>query len=114
MRKVPSPISIRLQRYEQAIEIVKPGGRIILVGISPDVARISSDFIVRKEIEIFGSFIYTHDDFSHAIQLISEKRVRLVPLMTHRFSLKDIGEAFDIADKKQGIKVMINPNKETG
>lgn len=99
--------------FEQAIEIVKPGGRIILVGLSPDVTNISSDPIVRKEIEIFGSFIYSHKDFCQAIQLISEGRVKVAPLITHRFSLKDIAMAFDIADKKQGIKVMINLKKET-
>lgn len=100
--------------FEQAIEIVKAAGRIILIGLSPDVANIPPDPIVRKEIEIFGSLIYSHEDFYRAIQLIGEGKVEVAPLITHRFSLKDIGEAFDIADKGEGIKVMINLNKETG
>lgn len=98
--------------FEQAIEIVRPGGRIVLIGLTADVANIASERIMRKEIEIFGSFIYSYEDFYRAIQLISEGRLKVAPLISHRFPLRDIGEAFDVADKGQGIKVMINLRKE--
>jgi len=98
---------------EQAIEIVKAGGKIILLGLPHDPTNIASDLIVRKEIEIVGSIIYSHEDFSQAIQLIREDRVAVAPLITHSFSLNDIQEAFDMSDKGQGIKMMIDLTKGT-
>jgi L-iditol 2-dehydrogenase len=100
--------------FEQAIEIVKAGGKIILIGLSPDVATIPPASIVYKEIDICGSLIYSHEDFSLAIEFIREGKVKIGPLITHSFSLKDIGEAFGIADKGQGIKLMIDLKKGTG
>ena len=98
---------------EQAIEIVNAGGRIILLGLPHESTNVSSDLIVRKEIEIYGSIIYSHEDFSQAIQLIREGRVTVAPLITHSFSLNDIKEAFDMSDKGQGIKMMIDLEKKT-
>jgi L-iditol 2-dehydrogenase len=99
--------------FEQAIEMVNAGGKIILLGLPHDATNISSDLIVRKEIEIVGSIIYSHEDFSQAIQLIREGRVTVAPLITHSFSLNDIKEAFDMSDKGQGIKIMIDLTKKT-
>ncbi len=98
--------------FEQAIEIVNPGGRIILVGLPRDVANIPPETIVRKEIEIFGSFIYFYEDFYRAMQII--KKVEISPLISHRFPLEDIGQAFNILEKGEGIKVVINLKKEVG
>jgi len=99
--------------FEQAIETVNTGGKIILLGLPHDATSISSDLIVRKEIEIVGSIIYSHEDFSQAKQLIGEGRVSVAPLITHSFSLNDIQEAFDTSDKGRGIKIMIDLTKET-
>jgi L-iditol 2-dehydrogenase len=99
--------------FEQAIEIVNTGGKIILLGLPHDATNISSDLIVRKEIEIYGSIIYSHEDFSQAKQLIGEGRVNVGPLITHSFSLNDIQEAFDMSDRGQGIKIMIDLTKKT-
>ncbi len=98
--------------FEQAIEIVNPGGKIILVGIPPGVANIPPEPIVRKEIEIIGSFIYSYEDFHRALQLVGQ--VEVAPLISHRVPLEDIGQAFDILDKGEGIKVVINLREEVG
>ena len=104
----------RAKTFEQAVEIVKASGRIILIGLSTDAANIVPSAIVRKETEIFGSIIYSHEDFCQAIQLVYESGVRVTPLITHSFSLNDIKEAFETADKGQGIKIMIDLAKKTG
>lgn len=92
--------------FEQAIEIVKPCGRVILVDLPHGVANIPPESIARKEIEIFGSFAYFYEDFLQALQLMGH--VEVVPLISHRFSLEDIRQAFNILEKGEGIKVMIN------
>lgn len=97
---------------EQAIEIVRSGGRIVLVGIPSSVANIPPASLVWKEIEIFGSFIYSYEDFHQAIQIINEGKVKVDPLISHRFSLKDIGKAFDVLEQGKGVKVIINLKKE--
>jgi L-iditol 2-dehydrogenase len=97
--------------FELAMEVVKPGGRVILVGYSPDAAAVHTDVISRNEIEIIGSTIYCHEEFSRAIELLSEGKINGHSLITHTFFLQDIGKALDIAEKGEGIKVMINIGK---
>jgi L-iditol 2-dehydrogenase len=94
--------------FEQAIEMVKPGGRVILVGLTPKAASISVEPLVRKEIEIFGSFIYSYQDFSRAIKVIHKGKGIFSPLISHRFPLKDTGKAIETTEKGKGIKVMVN------
>lgn len=101
------------QTFEQAIEMVKPGGRIVLVGLTPHAANISMEPLVRKEIEIFGSYIYSYQDFSRAIQVIHKGKGIFTPLISHRFPLKDTGKAIETTEKGKGIKVMVNLGKET-
>ena len=42
------------------------------------------------------------------------KKVAISPLISHRFPLEDIGQAFNILEKGEGIKVVINLKKEVG
>lgn len=92
---------------EQAIEMVKPGGKIILVGLPSGIMGLPPASIVRKEIEISGSLIYSYEDFHQAVQIVAEGRVKLSPLISHVFSLEDIDQAFNTLEKRQGIKVLI-------
>jgi len=39
--------------------------------------------------------------------LLKTKAVQVEPLISHRFPLEDIQEAFEFARKREGIKVMV-------
>jgi 2-desacetyl-2-hydroxyethyl bacteriochlorophyllide A dehydrogenase len=91
-----------------ALELVRPGGRIVLTGLPHAPTPLSVFTVVRREITISGSMIY-QDEFPEALRLLAEGRVRGRPLITHRFSLDAIDQAFIAHRDPASIKVAVLP-----
>jgi 2-desacetyl-2-hydroxyethyl bacteriochlorophyllide A dehydrogenase len=98
---------------QDAINIVKRGGTIVVIGSPRRLVDLS--MIVPKEVKIMGSWSYGYlgstPEFQIAINLISSGKVNVKKLITHVFPLERIKEAFDTAaDKTTGsIKVIVKP-----
>ena len=56
--------------------------------------NIDPNFIHYNQISIFGSFSSTPKDMNEAMNLINSKEIDLKSLISHRFSLLNIKEAF--------------------
>jgi L-iditol 2-dehydrogenase len=54
----------------QAIRAVLPGGRVVLIGLHDEESVLPANYIIRQEITVTGSFAYTDEDFSQAIDLL--------------------------------------------
>ena len=97
--------------FNDAVALTKDFGDILFFGVPPDPA----DNIRLKDAMLKNLRIHTslHPDFEHtfplAMQWLAEGRVDLSPLLTHRFPLAQMQEAFDIfRDRKEGaIKVLV-------
>ena len=48
--------------------------------------------------------------YPRAIQLAASGKIDLRSLVTHRFSLAEFRKAFSIAQKREGLKVVIEPS----
>ncbi|MCX7779465.1 MAG: alcohol dehydrogenase catalytic domain-containing protein [Negativicutes bacterium] len=57
---------------EQAMRLVRPGGRLIVIGITGEQVDFPVIHVVRNEITIFGTIIYTIEDFKDAITYLSD------------------------------------------
>ena len=94
---------------DQAIDLLKPGGRLMLVGI-PEVERISFviDKMRRKEI-VLQNVRRQEGCVQSALDLIEKGRIDVAPLITHRFAFADTKAAFDlVAGYRDGVmKAMI-------
>lgn len=53
------------------IAAVRPGGRVILVGLHEEAASVPANQIVRAEISLQGSYSYRPTTFAHAIELLA-------------------------------------------
>ena len=62
--------------------------------------------VVRREVTLTGSMIY-QDEFPEALELVDSGAVRTGPLITHRFGLDRIGEAFAAHADPDSIKVAL-------
>jgi 2-desacetyl-2-hydroxyethyl bacteriochlorophyllide A dehydrogenase len=93
---------------EQAVELVRPGGRVVLTGLPHEPSSISFFSVVRREIQIVGSMIY-QQEFQEAIRLLASGAVDAAPLLTHRFALDAIRAAFDAHRSPDSIKVAVVP-----
>lgn len=97
------------QAVETAINAVKPGGRVILAGIpSEDRTSFPASTARRKglTIKISRRMKFT---YPRAIQLVEDGLVDVSSLVTYRFSLTDYEQAFQAAERREGLKVLILP-----
>ncbi len=92
------------ETIDQAVELLKPGGKLMLVGI-PRLERISFmiDKIRRKEITIIN--VRRQNECTQtAIDLIAEGKINVDFMITHRFKLEQTKQAFDmVAEYRDGV-----------
>ncbi len=97
------------QAVTDAIKIIKPGGKLILVGIPPHGQyTINMDLLRRKEISIHNIRRQNHC-VEKSIELV-ENGLPVHKMVTHHFSPEETQKAFDmVADYQDGvIKAMIH------
>ena len=92
---------------EQAIELARPGGRVVLTGLPHEASTVNFFSVVRREIRIAGSMIYQRE-FPEAIALLSEGKVQVGNLVTHRFPLERLADAFVAHRSPDAIKVCVS------
>jgi L-iditol 2-dehydrogenase len=90
-----------------ALELVRPGGRIVLTGLPHEPTAVAFFGVVRRETTIMGSMIY-QDEFGEAMRLVADGLVRARPLITHRFGLDLIADAFTAHSDPGSIKVALS------
>ena len=92
---------------ETSIACTRPGGRVILVGIpSDDLTRFTASVARRKGLTLKLCRRMKHT-YPRAIQLVERRLVDLRSLVTHRFPLAETAQAFTIAQRRDGLKVII-------
>jgi L-gulonate 5-dehydrogenase len=91
----------------QAIEMVSPAGRIVVVGMSEATAPVRPGAFPEKEIDVLGTSCATAGDFQQAIDLVKASAVTEV--FSHHFPLARAAEAFDFAMGRppDAIKVIV-------
>jgi 2-desacetyl-2-hydroxyethyl bacteriochlorophyllide A dehydrogenase len=95
----------------QASDLVKKRGKIVTFGTLTSPQKINLLKFRQKELTIMGSEGSEKQDFVNAINLLVSGRVKLKPLITHKFPLKNIKDAFKTASKRENksIKIQIIP-----
>jgi L-iditol 2-dehydrogenase len=93
-----------------AIEAVRPGGRVVLVGI-PDSDRTSftASAARRKGLTLLLSRRMEPTHLPHSIRLAESVRVDLASLVTERYPLSRGDEAFEALVSRRGLKVVVEP-----
>ncbi|MDX8339452.1 alcohol dehydrogenase catalytic domain-containing protein [Draconibacterium sp. IB214405] len=98
------------QAVDNAIKILKPGGKLVLVGIPPDAQYVfNMDLMRRKELTIINVRRQNHC-VEDAIDLVVSGKVQVSKMVTHEFNLEETPVAFDVVEgyKFGAIKAMIN------
>jgi 2-desacetyl-2-hydroxyethyl bacteriochlorophyllide A dehydrogenase len=94
------------EAVSHALTLVRPGGRVVLTGLPHEPTPVAFFSVVRREVSITGSMVY-QDEFPEAMRLVAAGIVRTRPLVTHRFPLDAIGEAFAAHRQPDSIKVAV-------
>jgi len=84
------------ETLDQAVELLKPGGTLVMVGIPEfDEVSFAVHTLRRKELTMKNVRRQNHC-MAPAIELVSSGRISLDPLMTHHFPLREAGAAFNL------------------
>ena len=92
----------------QAIDAARRCGRIVLFGVPHPEALLQTSLyaIYQKELTILGSFV-NPDTHSRAVALIASGRLKLKPLITHRFPVSRLEDAIKMQTSAESIKVLV-------
>ena len=94
---------------EQAFNAVRTGGRVVLVGYSEKPMTLVTGRVMFREIEIVGSLGCRTVDYPRVLELAVQGRIKVSELVTAKFPLDQINEAFDTLRRGEGIRSVIVP-----
>jgi L-iditol 2-dehydrogenase len=98
---------------ERASVLVRPGTRIVLVGIpAEDSTTFTASTMRRKGLTLVCVRRMTDNAYARAITLAVRGAVDLSWLTSHRFPLHDATEAFAMAARREGLKVVVDVTAE--
>ena len=92
---------------DDAFAAVRPGGKVILAGIPDNDRTYFSASIARRKgltIKLVRRMKHT---YPRAIELVSKGLVDVRSLVSHCFPLEEAREAFRVAERREGLKVII-------
>lgn len=94
---------------DDSLTAVRPGGKIVLVGIpATDRTSFNASVARRKGVTLKLSRRMKHT-YPRAIRLVEQGLVNVRGLVTHRYPLEDITTAFAVAQRREGLKVVVEP-----
>ncbi len=95
---------------EQALSLVKQGGRVVVVAVFERPVELEMNVIMRKGIRLLGSWAWLPDEFRQGMELMRAGKIDRGPLISHTFSLEQASEAYETQlDADDSVKVLIKP-----
>ncbi|MFC0472237.1 zinc-binding alcohol dehydrogenase family protein [Halalkalibacter kiskunsagensis] len=83
--------------FEDAVDLVSPAGRVVVLGFDTTTSNVSQLPITKKEVTIVGSRLQT-DKFPEVIKLFNERSLGIKDMVTHEFSVDEINEAISLIE----------------
>lgn len=95
----------------EALMAVKPGGTVVLVGVSATPISIPMVAGVMKEVNIKGAIAYTIEEFDSCIKMIADKRINVTKYIDDTISLDKAQGAFErlTNGKDSAVKIIFKP-----
>jgi threonine dehydrogenase-like Zn-dependent dehydrogenase len=97
------------QSLRQAIDAVRPGGKVVGVSWFGGPIELNVDLLRERSLRYLFPDISTLGHLEHTVRLVAAGRVRLKPMITHRLSgIEAVPRAFEITANKSRFQA-INP-----
>ncbi|WP_215226166.1 zinc-dependent alcohol dehydrogenase [Echinicola shivajiensis] len=93
----------------QNMELLAPDGKLTVLAIYSKDLIVDPNLVVYKRLTVRGSLFYKPEDFLEAIELSSNGKLDISPLVTHQFPLAELPKAFETqADGSKSVKVLVD------
>ncbi len=90
----------------QAVQLAAPAAKIVVLGLPSQESQVPAAMIVRKELDIVGSMIYT-DEFPQTIKILQQQKLNLEPLRSIKFPLEQLNEQMGDFSRPDYIKMVV-------
>jgi len=95
---------------QQALMIAREYGKVVVHGAFEAPVTVELMPMVAKHVQVFGSYGFVPDDAIKALELMRDKKVDRMKLISHEFPIEQAKEAFDIqCQVDNSVKVVIKP-----
>lgn len=92
---------------KQAIEMLRPNGEVVRVGMGFKPLDFSINDITAWNKSIIGHMAYDSTSWRNALRLLASGAIKVKPMITHRIGLSQWREGFDAMVDKTAIKVIM-------
>lgn len=96
-----------------AIMACKPGGKVILAGVSMKPIEIPTILAVTHEVTLQGTIAYTKDEFETVIELMSNKKINAKKFKSGEVGFDKVQESYEklLSGKGNAVKILVDPKK---
>lgn len=97
--------------FQQCIDMARPGGQMILVGVNEKETPVLPMGLMLGEIQLKGSLAWSHHDFQIAVDMLAAGKIETGPLISDTIAMGDIEEqGFKrLKTDKSLIKLLVKP-----
>ncbi len=99
----------RPETIQQAYKCIRPGGRLVIVGFSPEQVNINPGRMMVKELDVVGSCSCPTADIPKIIEMVRSKKINTDVLITSKFPLSDVNQALDRVREGKSIRTVLVP-----
>jgi L-iditol 2-dehydrogenase len=94
----------------QAVEYARKGSAIVVVGVFGKKPVVNLGVVQDRELSLVGTLMYQKKDYVQAINLVSNNKLCLDHMITHRFSFENYTKAYETIESSGGnyMKIMID------
>lgn len=95
----------------ESLMAVKPGGVVVLVGVSTSAISVPLTVGVMREVKMLGAIAYTVADFDTCLSLIANKKLNVTKYIDDLVPLERVQESFErlTNGKDSAIKIVVKP-----
>jgi (R,R)-butanediol dehydrogenase/meso-butanediol dehydrogenase/diacetyl reductase len=94
---------------QQSIALARKGATIVVVGICFDWVHMPVSEIVLKGLTLKGAVCFSVGEFASSLDLVANRQIDVEPLVTRKYTLDNINEAFEAASSGEGGKILVSP-----
>lgn len=96
-----------------AVDLVRRGGRVNLVGLASGNATIAPHTWLVKEVTFVASLAYNHHDFVETMDMMADGKLQVDPLHDKTVGLSELPETIALLadDPSSAVKVLVDPSR---
>jgi len=95
--------------FKAAPDLLRPKGRLVVVGIHSSPGEIDLVRLVRKRLQVLGSFSSPGAIWPDVVGRLAADPTTYAKFVTHRYSLENALAGFDVGHRREASKVIVRP-----